>query len=73
MAGAIVAVIGAALLLTACVQTYPISRAPDGDPIQAARELPDAPMRFAMVRLRSVAANLLLAKEKSCRPRRCNA
>lgn len=42
-AGAIVAVMAAASLLTACVQTYPIARAPAGDPIQAARELPDAP------------------------------
>lgn len=39
----IVAAIVAASLLTACAQAHPVPRAPDGDPIQAARELPDAP------------------------------
>lgn len=29
--------------LASCVQSYPIPRAPDGDPIEAAAALPDAP------------------------------
>jgi hypothetical protein len=37
------AVLASALLLSACAQTGPVARAPEGDPIQAARELPDAP------------------------------
>lgn len=38
------AAIGVALVLTSCTTSaYPTPRAPSGDPIQAARALPDAP------------------------------
>lgn len=43
MAGGMVAMMVVACILTACAQAYPIPRAPEGDPIQAARELSDAP------------------------------
>ena len=38
-----VALVGGVLLLSACAQSYPIPRAPDGDPIEAAQALSDAP------------------------------
>lgn len=38
-----VALVGGVSLLSACAQSYPIPRAPDGDPIEAAQALADAP------------------------------
>lgn len=39
----IVALVGGVSLLSACAQSYPTPRAPDGDPIEAAQALSDAP------------------------------
>lgn len=36
-------IVVAVALLSACAQSYPIPRAPDGDPIEAAKALSDAP------------------------------
>lgn len=38
-----VALVGGVSLLSACAQSYPSPRAPDGDPIEAAQALSDAP------------------------------
>lgn len=40
--GGMVALVGGVSLLPACAQSYPIPRAPDGDPIEAAQALSDA-------------------------------
>ncbi|MGW9345975.1 hypothetical protein ACWGR3_31015, partial [Streptomyces albidoflavus] len=41
--GGFFALVGVVSLLSACAQSYPIPRAPDGDPIEAAKALSDVP------------------------------
>lgn len=41
--GGTFALLGVLSILAACAQSYPIPRAPDGDPIEAAKALSDAP------------------------------
>ncbi|MBD3943447.1 hypothetical protein IF188_17280 [Microbacterium sp. NEAU-LLC] len=43
MLGGTLTLLGIVALLAACAQSYPIPRAPDGDPIEAAKALSDAP------------------------------
>lgn len=66
-------IVVAVALLSACAQSYPIPRAPDGDPIEAAKALSDAPDSVRASHADASCGKFVLGQEKPSRPKRSSA